>query len=125
MQRKYLLVVHPQIEASFFGNLDQRAFVLSGKYPRTPFYQIFTKMANWVWILLGIASSIDPKVRLFVANCGCQFSDVCMQSVKKPYEGASGFGEAQTNYKVEFMVMLGFKIRETLVKSWVYLSKMK
>ncbi|KAH9716696.1 hypothetical protein WN944_022963 [Citrus x changshan-huyou] len=124
-REKYLLVVHPQMEASFFGNLDQRTFVLSGQHPRTPFYQIFAKMAKWVWILLGIASSIDPKARLFVANRGCQFSDVYMQSVEEPYEGASGFGEAQTNYKVEFMVMPGFKIGEILVKSQVYLSRMK
>lgn len=122
---KYLLVVHPLMETSFFGNLDQRTFVLSGKHPRTPFYQIFAKMAKWVWILLGIASSIDHKAKLFVANRGCQFSDVYMQSVEEPYEGASGFGEVQTNCRVEFMVMPWFKIGETLVRSRVYLSRMK
>ncbi|KAJ4719208.1 IRK-interacting protein [Melia azedarach] len=122
---KYLLVVHPTMESSFFGNLDQRMFVLSGKHPRTPFYQIFAKMAKWVWILKGIASVIDPEAKLFVVNRGCKFSEVSMESVEDFCEGAAVFGEAQTNHRVEFMVMPGFRIGETVVRSRVYLSQMK
>ncbi|KAJ6952903.1 hypothetical protein NC653_041906 [Populus alba x Populus x berolinensis] len=53
------------MEMCFFRNLDQRMFVLSGKHPRTPFYQIFARMAKWVWILQGIATSIDPISQIF------------------------------------------------------------
>ncbi|XP_031265296.1 protein GRAVITROPIC IN THE LIGHT 1 [Pistacia vera] len=123
-RKKYLLVVHPMMEASFFGNLDQRVFVSSGKNPRTPFYQIFVKMAKWIWILQGIASSIDPKAKIFVVNKGCEFSNVCMESVEELSEGTAGNGEEQTSCKVEFMVMPGFRIGDTLVKSQVYISRM-
>lgn len=113
---KYLLVVHPAMESSFFGNLDHRTFVLSGKHPRTPFYHIFAKMAKWVWILQGIAASIDPNAKVFSINRGSQFSDVYMESVDGDNEGGL--------HRVEFMIMPGFKIGETLIRSRVYLSKM-
>lgn len=114
--QKYLLVVHPVMESSFFGNLDQRTFVLGGKHPRTPFYQIFAKMAKWVWVLQGIAASIDPNAKVFSVSRGSQFSDVYMESVVGDKEGGQ--------HRVEFMVMPGFKIGETLMRSQVYLSKM-
>ncbi|RWR87520.1 IRK-interacting protein [Cinnamomum micranthum f. kanehirae] len=40
---KYLSVIHPKMEASFFGSLDQRNYVAGGGHPRTPFYQAFLK----------------------------------------------------------------------------------
>lgn len=123
--KKYLLVVHPMMEASFFGNLDHRMFVLSGKHPRTPFYQIFARMAKWVWILQGIAGSLDPKAKAFAVNRGSNFSGVYMESVEEDKEGAVLSVEGESMQRVEFMVMPGFKIGETLVKSRVYLSKME
>lgn len=123
--KKYLLVVHPTMEASFFGNLDHRMFVLSGKHPRTPFYQIFARMAKWVWILQGIAGSLDPKAKAFAVNRGSNFSGVYMESVEEDKEGAVLSVEGESMQRVEFMVMPGFKIGETLVKSRVYLSKME
>ncbi|KAL5825788.1 hypothetical protein ACOSQ3_021851 [Xanthoceras sorbifolium] len=125
-RNKYLLLVHPMMEASFFGNLDQRMFVLSGKHPRTPLYQVFVKMAKWIWILRGIASTIDPNAKLFVVTKGCEFSDVYMEPVEEAVcEDAAGSGEEKATQKVEFMVMPGFKIGETLLKCRVYLSRMK
>ncbi|KAK3218950.1 hypothetical protein Dsin_012920 [Dipteronia sinensis] len=124
-KNKYLLVVHPMMEASFFGNLDQRMFLLSGKHPRTPLYQVFVKMAKWIWILRGIASTVDPKAKLFVVAKGCEFSDVYMEPIEEACEDSAGSGEGQATQKVEFMVMPGFRIGETLVKSRVYLSRMK
>ncbi|XP_062173001.1 protein GRAVITROPIC IN THE LIGHT 1 [Alnus glutinosa] len=121
---KYLLVVHPMLEASFFGNLDHRTFVLSGKHPRTPFYQIFAKMAKWIWVLQGIAASIDPKAKAFTVHRGSKFSDTYMESVEEPMERAA-VDEEQATLKVELMVMPGFKIGETLLKSRVYLSGLK
>lgn len=124
-RNKYLLIVHPMMEASFFGNLDQRMFLLSGKHPRTPFYQVFTKMAKWIWILRGVASTIDPKAKLFVVNRGCEYSDVYMEPVEDSSEAAAVSTGRKTALKVEFMVMPGFRIGEMLVKSRVYLSSMK
>ncbi|XP_062081588.1 protein GRAVITROPIC IN THE LIGHT 1 [Humulus lupulus] len=123
--KKYLLVVHPKMEASFFGSLDYRTFVLSGKHPRTPFYQIFVKMAKWVWVLQGIAGSLDPKAKAFAVNRGSKFSDVYMESMVEDKEGAAHFVQAESKCRVEFMVIPGFKIGETLLKSRVYLSKVE
>ncbi|KAK9065978.1 hypothetical protein SSX86_015380 [Deinandra increscens subsp. villosa] len=114
---KYLLIVHPSIEASFFGNLDQRKFVSSGKHPVTPFYQLFVKMARWVWLLQGIAAS-EPESEMFVVNRGSEFSDSYMESI----DGL--FSEEHRRYKVELMIIPGFKIGNKLFKSRVYLSKL-
>lgn len=122
--KKYLFVVHQLLEVSFFGNLDHRAFVLSGKHPRTPFYQIFAKMAKWVWVLLGIAASINPKAKLFTVKRGSKFSNVHMESVEEDMEGAVEADE-QAMHRVELMVMPGFKIGDKLLRSRVYLSKLK
>ena len=122
--KMYLLVVHQLLEVSFFGNLDHRAFVLSGKHPRTPFYQIFAKMAKWVWVSQGIAASINPKAKLFTVKRGSKFSDVHMESVEEDMEGAVEADE-QAMHRVELMVMPGFKIGDTLLRSRVYLSKLK
>ncbi|KAK2652975.1 hypothetical protein Ddye_012831 [Dipteronia dyeriana] len=124
-KNKYPLVVHPMMEASFFGNLDQRMFLLSGKHPRTPLYQVFVKMAKWIWILRGIASTIDPEAKLFDVTKGCEFSDAFMEPVVETCEDSAGSGKGKATQKVEFMVMPGFSIGETLVKSRVYLSRMK
>ncbi|CAJ1960557.1 unnamed protein product [Sphenostylis stenocarpa] len=65
---KYLMVFHPTMEESFFGNLDHRALILSGKHPRTEFYQLFAKVAKWVWVLLGSSATIDPHATMFSVN---------------------------------------------------------
>ncbi|XP_076914721.1 protein GRAVITROPIC IN THE LIGHT 1-like [Bidens hawaiensis] len=114
---KYLLIVHPRMEASFFGNLDQKNFVLSGKHPITPFYQLFVKMARWVWLLQGIAAS-EPESEMFVVNRGTEFSDYYMESI----EGL--LDEQKGRYKVELMITPGFRIGNKLFKSRVYVSKL-
>ncbi|OMO82966.1 hypothetical protein CCACVL1_11634 [Corchorus capsularis] len=124
-RKKYLMIVHPMMEMSFFGNLDQRNFVLSGKHPRTPFYQIFAKMAKWVWILQGVACSIDPEAEIFVVKRGSKFSDAYMEPIEQDKEGLVGSDEGQTTQRVELMVMPGFRIGQTVVRSRVYLSKIK
>ncbi|XP_059625224.1 protein GRAVITROPIC IN THE LIGHT 1-like [Cornus florida] len=122
---KYLLVVHPKMEASFFGNLDHRMFVSSGRHPRTPFYQAFVKMARWIWVLQGIAASFNPKAEMFGVKRGSKFSDVYMDCVDDPKEDMVVFDEGRAKLKVEFMVMPGFRFGNTLVRSLVYLSKMR
>ncbi|ESQ51557.1 hypothetical protein EUTSA_v10017829mg [Eutrema salsugineum] len=118
--QKYLLVVHPSMEASFFGNLDMRGLVLLGKHPRTMFYRIFAKMAIWVWILGSFAASLDQKAQIFVVRRGARFSGVYMESVVGD-EKEDGEGDLS----VEFITMPGFKIGDSVIKSHVYLSKTK
>ncbi|XP_011041850.1 PREDICTED: uncharacterized protein LOC105137717 [Populus euphratica] len=124
-EKKYMFIVHPMMEMSFFRNLDQRMFVLSGKHPRTPFYQIFARLAKWVWILQGIATSIDPISQIFSVNRGSKFSDVYTYSDEENKEVVVVFDGGQSNFKVEFTVMPGFRIGSALLKSRVYLSEMK
>ncbi|EEF44032.1 protein GRAVITROPIC IN THE LIGHT 1 [Ricinus communis] len=116
-RKKYLFVVHPMMEMSFFGNLDQRLFVLSGKHPRTPFYQIFARMAKWVWVLQGIATSVDPNAEMYAVNRGSIFSDIYMEPIQADIPN-----RGQSDSKVEFMVMPGFRFGDILMRCQVYLS---
>ncbi|CAH8337375.1 unnamed protein product [Eruca vesicaria subsp. sativa] len=116
--QKYLLVVHPSMEASFFGNLDMRGLVLLGKHPRTMFYRIFAKMAKWVWVLGSFAASLDRKANIFVVRRGTRFSGVYMESVVRNEQ-------EQGDLRVEFITMPGFKIGDSVFKSQVYLSNTK
>ncbi|KAL1192755.1 Protein GRAVITROPIC IN THE LIGHT 1 [Cardamine amara subsp. amara] len=118
--QKYLLVVHPSMEASFFGNLDMRGLVLLGKHPRTMFYRIFAKMAKWVWILGSFAASLDLKAKIFVVRRGTRFSGVYMESVVGDEKE-----EGQGDLSVEFITMPGFKFGDSVFKSQVYLAKTK
>ncbi|XP_019419716.1 PREDICTED: uncharacterized protein LOC109330128 [Lupinus angustifolius] len=120
---KYLLVVHPTMEESFFGNLDQRTFILNGKHPRTKFYQLFAEMAKWIWVLIGSSASIDPQAIMFSVTRDNMFCSLYMECVEDERGSAVLSVEEQANYKVQFMIMPGFKIGQTLVKSKVYLSK--
>ncbi|KAJ7964307.1 IRK-interacting protein [Quillaja saponaria] len=121
--KKYLLVVHPTMEASFFGNLDHRTFILSGKHPRTPFYQLFARMARWIWVLQGIAVSLDPNATFFTVKSGSLYSNLYMESVWEEKKGAFLSDEKRGTHKVQFMVTPGFRIGQTLLKSRVYLSE--
>ncbi|CAG7875035.1 unnamed protein product [Brassica rapa] len=121
--QKYLLVVHPLMEASFFGNLDMRGLVLLGKHPRTVFYRIFAKMAKWVWVLGSLAASLDIEAKIFVVRRGTRFSGAYMESVvgddtRKEEEG-------QEDLRVEFITMPGFKVGDSVFKSHVYLYQTK
>ncbi|XP_065848032.1 protein GRAVITROPIC IN THE LIGHT 1 [Euphorbia lathyris] len=116
-RKKYLLLVHPVMEMSFFGNLDQRMLLLSDKHPRTQFYQIFSRMAKWVWILQGIAKTIDSEAEIFAPKRGNKFSDVYMEPVE-----TDALNGGIRNLVVQFMVMPGFRIGDALIKSLVYVS---
>ncbi|GAB2291219.1 hypothetical protein Dimus_025478 [Dionaea muscipula] len=120
---KYLVVVHQKMEASFFGNLDQRNFVMGGGHPRTPFYQAFLKLAKAVWLLHRLAYSFDPCVRVFQVGKGSEFSDVYMESVVKDLV----MGDNTTDQKptVGLMIMPGFSIGGNVIQSRVYLTGMR
>ncbi|KAK1304109.1 hypothetical protein QJS10_CPB11g00431 [Acorus calamus] len=118
---KYLLIVHPNMEGSFFGNLDQRNYVLNGGHPRTPFYQAFIKLAKTIWLLHRLAYSFDPKVKVFQVRRGTDFSEVYMESVAKDVV----FSEGGEMPKAGLMVMPGFMIGATVIQCQVYLSSVK
>ncbi|KAI3461717.1 hypothetical protein Pfo_018380 [Paulownia fortunei] len=122
-QTKYLLVVHPKMEESFFGNLDHRNFVSNGIHPYTPFYRAFVRMARFVWYLQGFTAFYEPKAEMFGVKHGSEFSDVYMEVVEELKEYKGLVDKGQERYKVEFMVMPGFKLGETLIRSQVYVSK--
>ncbi|XP_038682283.1 protein GRAVITROPIC IN THE LIGHT 1-like [Tripterygium wilfordii] len=118
---KYVVVVHPKMEASFFGNLDQRNYVIGGGHPRTPFYQAFLKLAKSIWLLHRLAYSFEPAVKIFQVKTGSEFSEVYMESVLKNLI----VDENEEKPKVELMVMPGFWIGGTVIQSRVYLSGVK
>ncbi|KAJ0113301.1 hypothetical protein Patl1_00242 [Pistacia atlantica] len=118
---KYQVVVHPKMEASFFGNLDQRNYVMGGGHPRTPFYQAFLKLAKSIWLLHRLAYSFEPNVKIFQVNRGTEFSEVYMESVVKNLI----MDENDEKPKVGMMVMPGFSIGGSVIQSRVYLSGMK
>lgn len=118
---KYLAVVHPKMEASFFGNLDQRNYVMGGGHPRTPFYQAFLKLAKAIWLLHRLAFSFEPNVKVFRVQSGNEFSEVYMDSVVKNLI----MDENDQKPKVGLMVMPGFWIGGSVIQSRVYLSGVK
>lgn len=118
---KYPVVVHPKMEASFFGNLDQRNYVMGGGHPRTPFYQAFLKLAKSIWLLHRLANAFDPKAKVFQVKRGNEFSEVYMESVVKNVL----MDDSDQSPKVGLMVMPGFWIRGSVIQCRVYLSGMK
>ncbi|XP_043700288.1 protein GRAVITROPIC IN THE LIGHT 1-like, partial [Telopea speciosissima] len=114
---KYLKLVHPKMESSFFGDLNQRNLVNAGGYPETAFFATFAEMAKRVWLLHCLAFSFEPEASIFQVRRGCRFSEVYMESVSEhalmlPVEMAG----------VGFTVVPGFRIRKTVIQCQVYLS---
>ncbi|CAH9092908.1 unnamed protein product [Cuscuta epithymum] len=118
---KYLAVLHPKMEASFFGNLDQRNFIIGGGHPRTAFYQAFLKLAKSIWLLHRLAFSFDPPVKVFQVKKGSEFSEVYMDSVVKNFI----VEDAEFKPKVGLMVMPGFYIEGSIIQCQVYLTGVK
>ncbi|GFP94997.1 hypothetical protein PHJA_001644100 [Phtheirospermum japonicum] len=120
-QSKYLLVVHQKMEASFFGNLDQRNYIMGGGHPRTAFYQAFLKLAKSIWLLHRLAHCFEPSVKIFQVKRDSEFSEVYMESVVKDFVVEDG----DEKPKVGLMVMPGFWIGGSAIQSQVYLTGIK
>lgn len=117
---KYLSVVHAKMECSFFGNLNQRKLVNSGGFPDSGFFATFCEMARRIWLLHCLAFSLNENVTVFQLKRGCRFSQVYMESVKSGDE--SLFSGDNSDIRVGFTVVPGFKIGENVIQSQVYLS---
>ncbi|XP_027368621.1 protein GRAVITROPIC IN THE LIGHT 1-like [Abrus precatorius] len=110
---KYLSIVHPKMEESLFGNLEQHSLVSEGNHPRTKFYNEFLGVAKAVWLLHLLAFSLDPTPTQFEACRGAEFHPHYMESVVK-FEGGRVF--------VGFPVSPGFRLGNgSIVKARVYL----
>ncbi|PKU63830.1 protein GRAVITROPIC IN THE LIGHT 1 [Dendrobium catenatum] len=120
-RNKYLLIIHPKMESSFFGNVDQRNYVMSGGHPRTPFYQAFLKLAKSIWLLHRLAYSFDPNAKVFQVRSGTEYSEIYMESVIKNLILSDG----EQRPKVGLMVMPGFMVGGSVIQSQVYLSGVK
>jgi hypothetical protein len=115
-REKYLVAVPGRMEVSFFGNMDQRAFVENGGHPRTQFYQAFSGMARNVWALLTVARQLKPRAEMFFVKGGVQFQKKHMESVQ------ARLTPEEAKMSVGFTIMPGFKIGCTVIRCRVYLS---
>ncbi|XP_076896780.1 protein GRAVITROPIC IN THE LIGHT 1-like [Bidens hawaiensis] len=112
--KKYLSIVHPKMEESLFGDLEQRRQVLAGKHPRSRFYAEFLGVAKAVWLLHLVAFSMEPLPSHFEGSRGAEFHPEYMESVVRVRAGGG--------YVVGFPVSPGFKLGNGyVVKARVYL----
>ncbi|CAN0854678.1 Protein GRAVITROPIC IN THE LIGHT 1 [Linum grandiflorum] len=115
--KKYLAIVHPKMEESLFGNLEQRQQVVAGSHPRSQFYADFLGLAKAIWLLHLLAFSLDPAPSQFEASRGAEFHALYMESVVKFSGGRIPAGQV-----VGFPVGPGFKLGNgSIVKARVYL----
>lgn len=113
---KYLRAVHPKMEASFFGNLDHRNWVSSGKVAETPFFATFLEMAKRVWLLHCMALAMEAEAAVFRVREKSRFSEVYMESVSD--EAFNVIAEPV----VAFTVVPGFRVGGVVVQAQVYLN---
>ncbi|XP_071696655.1 protein GRAVITROPIC IN THE LIGHT 1-like [Rutidosis leptorrhynchoides] len=113
---KYLKLVHPIMEYSLFGNLNQRNLVASEKFPDTTFFWLFADVAKRVWLLHCLAFAFDRnKASVFQVRKGSRFSEVYMESVDEDEPRNS-------TPEVAFNVVPGFKLGKTVIQCRVYLT---
>uniref|UniRef100_A0A5B6YNT7 Uncharacterized protein n=1 Tax=Davidia involucrata TaxID=16924 RepID=A0A5B6YNT7_DAVIN len=118
---KYLRLVHPKMESSLFGNLNLRNLVSCGEYSETMFFATFAEMAKRVWLLHCLAFSFQPEASIFQVGKRGRFSEVYMESVNDE-AFLSSDGTMETDPRVAFTVVPGFKIGKTVIQCQVYLS---
>lgn len=131
--KKFLNVVHPRMEESFFGNLEHRHQIGRGLHPRSQFYSLFLKFAKSVWLVHRLAFSFDPPLSIFHVKRGVDFEGSYMDSLNSvnmnhdvDNTGASEGNVLQLHEKpnptiVGFTVMPGFRVgKKAIVRSQVY-----
>ncbi|KAE9621601.1 hypothetical protein Lal_00032781 [Lupinus albus] len=119
---KYLKLVHPKMESSFFGSLSQRSILNARGFPGTEFFTSFADMAKRVWLLHCLAFSFEPHASIFEVEKGCRFSYVYMESVNdEMFICSDQIVESESH--VAFTVVPGFRIGKTVIQCQVYLSQ--
>ncbi|XP_010262742.1 PREDICTED: uncharacterized protein LOC104601190 isoform X2 [Nelumbo nucifera] len=115
--KKYLSIVHPKMEESLFGDLEQRRLVIAGNHPRSEFYGEFLGLAKAVWLLHLLAFALEPPPCHFQATGGSEYHPQYMESVIK-FTG----GRVPVDSVVGFPVTPGFKLGNgSVIKARVYL----
>ncbi|XP_042017292.1 protein GRAVITROPIC IN THE LIGHT 1-like isoform X2 [Salvia splendens] len=119
--KKYLSIVHPKMEESLFGDLEQRRQVLDCHHPRSQFYGEFLGLAKAVWLLHLLAFSLDPPPSHFEASRGAEFQSQYMESVVR-VSSSNGGSKVGMAMAVGFPVSPGFKVGNgSIIKARVYL----
>ncbi|KAF5730742.1 hypothetical protein HS088_TW19G00337 [Tripterygium wilfordii] len=119
---RYMQLIHPQMESSFFGNLSQRSLVKSRQFSDSTFFVSFAEMAKWVYLLHCLSFSFEPEGSIFQVGKGCRFSEVCMEVVADEVFLSSDSTAKQSDPGVAFTVVPGFKIGTIIIQSQVYLA---
>ncbi|WOH02276.1 hypothetical protein DCAR_0521665 [Daucus carota subsp. sativus] len=115
--KKYLSIIHPKMEESLFGDLEQRCQVLAGNHPRSRFYGDFLGLAKAIWLLHLLAFSLEPPPSYFEGSKGADFHSQYMESVVRFPGGRVVGGQV-----VGFPVSPGFKLASgSVIKARVYL----
>ncbi|GAA0167357.1 hypothetical protein Leryth_017890 [Lithospermum erythrorhizon] len=120
LKSKYLNMVHPKMEFSFAGNLNQRKLVNSGEFPETEFFKAFAEMGRRVFLLHCLAFSFQQEVSIFQVKKNCRFSELYMETITDEV-----FTAPDSDLRVAFTVVPGFKVGTLVVQSQVYLSTTK
>ncbi|GLT56442.1 hypothetical protein SLA2020_294810 [Shorea laevis] len=118
---RYLRLVHPKMEASFFGDLNVRNKVTSHEFPDSSFFASFAEMARRVWLLHCFAFAFEPEASIFQVTKGCRFSEVFMESVTDDAFLSTNI-PVESEPRVAFTVVPGFRIGKTIIQCQVYLS---
>lgn len=120
---KYLRVVHPKMETSFFGNQKQRDIINGGGFPNSStFFASFAEMAKRVWVLHCLAFSYETEAKIFQVSKRCRFSEVYMESVAEEEPFLSSSSSSSSEPRVAFTVVPGFLVGKTVIQCLVYLS---
>ncbi|CAN6477070.1 unnamed protein product [Victoria cruziana] len=125
-RKKYLQLLHPRLEASFFENSDQRDIVLNHdctKWPLdNPLFESFVKMAYSIWLLHVLAFAFDPVIGIFQVKSGDEFCMIFMEDI---VQGSvlSGSGADGSRARVGFTVVPGFRVGKTIIQCQVYLNR--
>eukprot|EP01018_Ginkgo_biloba_P011155 Gb_25021 [translate_table: standard] len=131
--KKFLQIVHPKMEESFFGNFQHRNQIVNGEHPRSQFYSVFVKFAKCVWLVHKLAFSFDPIVSIFQVKRGTAFHTPYMENLNlvnsnvtvAATEGHDIDKEGMPSNPriVGFTVMPGFRVgKNALVKCQVYVT---
>ncbi|CAN6460733.1 unnamed protein product [Victoria cruziana] len=127
-RKKYLHLLHPKMELSFFGTTELRDLMANyscSSWPLTnPLLLSFVKMAHAVWLLHVLASAFESAAEIFQIKRGARFSMVFMENVVRKSVVADS-GDAGSSPIVGFTVVPGFRIGKTVIQCQVYLDGMR
>lgn len=119
--KKYLSMMHPKMEESLLGDLEQRRQLLHGQHPRSQFYGKFLELAKAVWLLHLLAFSLDPAPSHFETSRWAEFHSDYMESVVRS-SGSSSGAKVGVSLVVGFQVSPGFKLATgSMIKARVFL----